>query len=78
MMNRKIDYDCDTYSYWCRKNEYTDKEKSFGKFSDDDKSYIIENPDTPRPWLNYLCNDNVASVVTNTGKGFFWYKSSLL
>ncbi|MBN2861897.1 MAG: hypothetical protein JXN62_01970, partial [Bacteroidales bacterium] len=28
--------------------------------------------------LNYLCNDNVASVVTNTGKGFFWYKSSLL
>ncbi|MFO7611029.1 MAG: hypothetical protein R6W99_00880 [Clostridia bacterium] len=77
-MENRTEFDCDTHAYWCGDNEYIDSGRKFGRFSADGRSYIIEDPNTPRPWINYLCNDKIASVVSNLGKGFIWYKSSLL
>ncbi len=75
----RIVYDCDTYDYWCSEEDYNGTNKKvYGKFTDDNKAYEIFTKDTPRPWLNYLCNDRIASCVSNTGMGFYWYKTSLL
>lgn len=76
MKDRPV-FDCDTYSYWCDTNEYKDGDRKFGSFINDGSAYEITDPDTPRPWLNYLCNAKVASAVSNIGRGFMWYKSSL-
>ncbi|MDX1359153.1 MAG: hypothetical protein R3232_10010, partial [Clostridia bacterium] len=76
-MNSRPVFDCDTYPYWCDYSQYNDKNKKYGTFIDDGKAYEITDVNTPRPWLNYLCNDKVAAAVSNTGKGFLWYKSSL-
>lgn len=32
--------------------------KTYEYFSEDGKEFIIDSPDTPRPWINYLCNRN--------------------
>lgn len=78
-MEKRIYYDCDTFDYWCSDDDYNGKEKKkYGEFAANGRSYNIFTKDTPRPWLNYLCNDKIASVVSNTGLGFFWYKTSLL
>lgn len=52
---------------------YYNKDKVFGKFIDNGKAYLIENRDTPREWLQFLCNDKIRSAVSNTGKGFIWH-----
>ena len=31
----------------------------YGHFSTDGLEYIVTNPVTPRPWINYLTNDIV-------------------
>ena len=52
---------------------YFNKDKTFGKFIDNGKAYRIENQDTPRQWLQYLCNDKIRSAIANDGKGFIWH-----
>lgn len=42
----------------------------YGRFSEDGREYIIERPDTPRPWINYLCNRDgryVSLLSANAG-----------
>ncbi len=78
MAEKKTIYDCDTSGYWCSEKDYINKDKSFGLFIDNGKAYQINNPDTPRPWLNYLSNKHFGSVISNRGLGFYWYDSSLL
>ena len=73
-----IDYDCDTRVYWCSETDYHDREKNFGIFEEGGRAYRILDPNTPRPWLNYLANAHFGSVVSNTGLGFNWYNSTLL
>lgn len=75
--NRRI-YDCDTHDYWCSDADYKNKDKTFGEFIEDGKGYRIFEPNTPRPWLNYFANKNFGSVISNTGLGFTWYRSTLL
>lgn len=77
-LNIRQEYDCDTFSYWCSEEDYNNKEKNYGRFIEDGRGYEIFTKNTPRPWLNYLCNKKIASVFSNTGLGFFWYKTSLL
>jgi cellobiose phosphorylase len=71
-------YDCDTQPYWCSDQEYDDRDQTFGQFIDGGRAYLIERPDTPRPWLNYLANQHFGSVVSNRGLGFTWYRTTLL
>jgi hypothetical protein len=45
----------------------------YGHFSPDGYEYIIERPDTPRPWFNYLFNDLYHCLISQTGGGFSYF-----
>jgi len=49
---------------------------NYGHFSKDGKEYIITDPDTPRPWGNYLTNEKYCAVISQTGGGYSFYKDS--
>ena len=71
-------YDCDTSPYWASEEDYRNATRTFGRFVEDGEAYEIFDRHTPRPWLNYLCNDRFGSVVSNTGLGFTWYRTTLV
>ena len=58
------------------------KEKKFlskyGYFTADGREYVITRPDTPRPWVNVICNGDYGAVETQTGSGFSWRDNSNL
>lgn len=46
---------------------------TYGRFSKDGREFIINDPATPRPWHNYLCNAEYLANVTQHGTGSsFW------
>jgi len=50
----------------------------FGYFDDNNKEYVIINPQTPYPWINYLGNENFFSIISNTAGGYSFYKDARL
>jgi cellobiose phosphorylase len=46
----------------------------FGYFDDMNREYVITNPKTPWPWINYLGNEEFFSLISNTGGGYSFYK----
>jgi len=42
----------------------------YGHFSPDGKEYVITNPNTPRPWINYLTNGEYVALCSHRGGGF--------
>ncbi|MBN2804423.1 MAG: N,N'-diacetylchitobiose phosphorylase [Deltaproteobacteria bacterium] len=48
----------------------------YGRFDDEKKEYVIERPDTPRPWSNYIGNTVYGGVITNNAAGYSFYKSA--
>ncbi len=50
---------------------------NYGKFSRDGKEFIIENVETPTPWINYLYNGRYFATISNNGGGISYYKSPL-
>ncbi len=42
----------------------------YGYFTEDFREYVITNPETPRPWFNYMWNENYAGLVSHGGGGF--------
>ena len=42
----------------------------FGYFDDFKKEYVITNPETPYPWINYLGTEDFFSLVSNTIGGY--------
>lgn len=48
----------------------------FGHFDDANKEYVITNPETPWPWINYLGNQEFFSLISNTGGGYSFYKDA--
>ena len=46
----------------------------YGNFSKDGREYIINSPKTPKPWFNYLFNDEYHALVSQTGGGYSYYK----
>jgi cellobiose phosphorylase len=50
----------------------------FGHFDDDAREYVIERPDTPLPWINYLGSEDYFGIVTNTGGGYSFYRDARL
>lgn len=71
-------YDCDTRPYWTDEQALQSGPRTFGHFTEKGHGYRITNPATPRPWLNYFANDRFGAVLANDGKGFCWYKTSLV
>ena len=50
----------------------------YGYFDDAAKEYVITEPKTPLPWINYLGNDGFFSLVSNTCGGYSFYKDAKL
>lgn len=47
----------------------------YGYLSDTGREYIINRPDTPTPWINYISNmEGYCGIVSQTGGGFSFYK----
>jgi N,N'-diacetylchitobiose phosphorylase len=48
----------------------------FGHFDDKNKEYVIERPDTPRSWSNYLGSTEYGAIITNNAGGYSFCKSA--
>lgn len=48
----------------------------YGHFDTAADEYVIERPDTPVSWTNYLGSKNLCTVLSNNGGGYSYYKSS--
>ena len=50
----------------------------FGRFDDISKEYVINTPDTPLPWINYLGTEDFFTLISNTCGGYSFYKDAKL
>jgi len=50
----------------------------YGHFDDANREYVIERPDTPLPWINYLGSEQFFGLVSNTGGGYCFYRDARL
>lgn len=50
----------------------------FGHFDDKNREYVIETPETPYPWINYLGNTKFFSIISNTAGGYAFYLDARL
>ena len=48
----------------------------YGYFDTDNDEYVIDRPDVPVSWTNYLGTKNMCTVLSHTGGGYSYYKSS--
>jgi N,N'-diacetylchitobiose phosphorylase len=47
----------------------------YGHFDDKNKEYVIDRPDTPTAWSNYLGSTEYGAIVTNNAGGYSFLKS---
>ncbi len=50
----------------------------YGYFDDERREYVIERPDTPLPWINYLGMDAYFGIISNTAGGYSAYRDARL
>jgi cellobiose phosphorylase len=50
----------------------------FGYFDDAAREYVITQPDTPLPWINYLGSEAYFGLISNTAGGYSFYKDARL
>ena len=50
----------------------------YGYFDDKNKEYVITDPKTPLPWINYLGSQDFFSLISNTAGGYSFYKDAKL
>ncbi len=50
----------------------------YGYFDDHNREYVITQPDTPLPWINYLGSKEYFSLISNTAGGYSFYKDARL
>ena len=48
---------------------------NFGHFDLDKKEYVITNPATPAPWVNYLGSPEYGAIISNNAAGYSFVKS---
>ena len=48
----------------------------YGYFDDNNREYVINNPRTPWPWINYLGNEDFFSLISNSAGGYSFYKDA--
>ena len=51
---------------------------TYGHFDDAAREYVVTRPDTPLPWLNYLGQDDLFGLCTNTGGGYTFWRDARL
>jgi len=57
-------------------NRLIETTMKYGYFDDENREYVITNPKTPYPWINYLGNEDFFSLTSNTGGGYTFYKDA--
>lgn len=50
--------------------------KTYGHFDDANREYVITDPKTPFPWINYLGNEEFFGLISNTAGGYCFYKDA--
>ncbi len=50
----------------------------YGHFDDANREYVIETPETPLPWINYLGSESYFGLISNTAGGYSFYKDARL
>lgn len=48
----------------------------YGHFDDAHREYVIERPDTPRSWANYLGSAEYGAIITHNAGGYSFYQSA--
>ena len=48
---------------------------SFYEFSDKDREIVFKRHDMPSPWMNYLTNGEMFTMISQAGGNLSWYKS---
>ena len=48
----------------------------YGHYDDKNREFVISNPATPWPWINYLGNEDFFSLISNTAGGYSFYKDA--
>ena len=51
---------------------------SYGYFDDLHREYVITQPDTPLPWINYLGSEAYFGLISNTAGGYSFYRDARL
>ncbi len=47
----------------------------YGYFDDERREYVIERPDTPAPWANYLGSPEYGAIISNNAGGYSFVES---
>jgi cellobiose phosphorylase len=50
----------------------------YGYFDDTQREYVITQPDTPLPWINYLGSEDYYGIISNTAGGYSFYRDARL
>ncbi len=50
----------------------------YGYFDDESREYVITQPDTPLPWINYLGSEQYFGLLSNTAGGYTFYRDARL
>jgi cellobiose phosphorylase len=50
----------------------------WGYFDDERREYVINRPDTPLPWINYLGTEAYFGIISNTAGGYSFYRDARL
>ncbi len=50
----------------------------YGHFDDTRREYVITEPQTPYPWINYLGTEEFFSLISNTAGGYSFYRDARL
>ena len=51
---------------------------AYGHFDAQQREYVITEPLTPLPWINYLGGKALHSIISNTGGGYSFYRDAKL
>src|SRR5574344_1803684 len=50
----------------------------YGHFDDKNREYVINTPHTPLPWINYLGQNDMFGIISNTAGGYCFFKDAKL
>ena len=50
----------------------------YGYFDDLNREYVIQQPNTPLPWINYLGSEKYFGIISNTAGGYSFYQDARL
>ena len=48
----------------------------YGYFDDNNREYVIQDPNTPMSWVNYLGTDEYCGIISNNAAGYGFHQSA--